>query len=252
MTSELVVRGLVLAVAAQQLAFPFFVNPFSQSAGAIRGGEPSQLEPAGYAFLIWTPIYLLALAFGVWQLTAAGRAAPVTLKIAPFAITLFAGSSAWLWFAKYGPLWMTMPTIAVMAACAVACLLLALGSGPRTGIEWLCLVLPFGLYAGWTLCATFVNVAEVAPQFGFTRFGLSVPGFAVLSIIVAGMLAGLLVWRTQANIPFTAAIVWALVGIVVAGVTRGADRAVVATAAFAAIAVAALFVFIRISQRTAT
>ena len=115
-------RFLVLATAAVQIIFPYFVNPFRDGAQPVRGTEPSQIEPAEYAFAIWGPIYLLAVVYAVWQVTPAGRAAPETTRIAPLAISLYAGSSVWLAAAQYGPLWATMLVLAIMAACAVLAL----------------------------------------------------------------------------------------------------------------------------------
>lgn len=246
---DMALRVLVLIAAIQQLLFPLFINPFAAGNNPVRSSMPSQIEPAGYAFSIWGPIYLLALAYGIWQLTL-GRNYGETLRIAPLALVLYCGSSAWLYAAKYGPLFATIPILAVMAICATCCLLIALQNGPRTGLSWWVLMLPFALYAGWTVCATFVNAAEVAPAYGFDRFGLSVAGYALLSICVVGVVALALVWRTHGNPPFAATIVWALVAIAVAGVRRGADQAVVSAALLAAVATAALVIVLRLSSRT--
>ncbi len=245
--SDLALRLLVLAAAVQQLAVPMFVNPFAGGGNPVRFSTPSQIEPASYAFAIWGPIYLLALAYGVWQLTL-GRSSAETLRIAPLALTLYSGSSAWLYVAKYGPLFATMPILAVMAVCATICLLIAVQAGTRPGLSWWTLVLPFALYAGWTVCATIVNVAEVAPAYGFDRFGLSVAGYALLSIGVVGVIALLLVWRTNGNLPFAATIIWALVAIAVAGIGRGANATVIAAALLAAAATAMLACLLRFSS----
>jgi hypothetical protein len=231
------VRILVTLAALQQVLFPIFVNPFTSSTRPIQASTPSQLVPAGYAFAIWTPIYLLALCFGIWQLTANGRNDAATLRMAPLAIALYAGSSVWLYCAKYGPLWVTMPILAAMAACAMSCLLIALQDRGRTGLSWWFVVLPFALYAGWTVCATFVNIAEVAPGYGFARFGLGVVGYALLSLAVVSCIAIALVWASNANVPFAATIIWALVGIAVAGVSRSHSGAVVAVAISAVFAI---------------
>jgi hypothetical protein len=247
---EKYLRYAVLIAAIQQVIFPIFVNPFTPNARPVQSSIPSQLEPAGYAFVIWGAIYFLALAYGIWQLTPAGRADPVTLKIAPLAIVLYLGSSVWLSAAKYGPLPATSPILAVMALCAVLSLLMALEPPARTGLAWWAVVLPFALYAGWTTCATFVNFAEVMPAAGFNRFGLSVAGFALLSLTVVGVISAFLVWRTNANLPFAATIVWALVAIAVAGMERGADRSVVYAAFAGAAGIALLAAFIRLVPRS--
>lgn len=244
------VRLLVLLAAIQQIVFPIFVNPFEAGAQPVRASIPSQLEPAGYAFSIWGPIYLLALGYGIWQFTTAGRLDPATARIAPLAIALYLGSSIWLWCAKFGPLWATPPILATMAACAVGALLISLEDRHRSGAAWWLVVLPFALYAGWTLCATFVNFAEVAPAYGFGRFGLSTSNYALFSIITVSALASLVLWLSQANLPFAGTIIWALVAIAVAGTQRNAEPTVVFASGGAAIAVVVLTILIRSTAQT--
>jgi hypothetical protein len=240
--SELSIRILVLAAAVIQIVTPFFVNPFREGHQAFRVAEPSRIEPAAYAFAIWGPIYVLALAYAIWQLTPGGRADSLTLRIAPIAIALYLGSSLWLAAAKFGPFWATMPTLAAMAAYACTIFVSATSpTEPTTSRTWL-MVVPFAIYAGWTTCAVFVNIAEVAPGYGFNRFGLSIPAYGVLSIAVAAMLAAVVLWLARGQLAFAATVIWALAAIMVAARERGADPEI-SVAAGAAIAVLLLQTF---------
>lgn len=248
MMSDLTLRLLVLLSAVTKIVFPYFVNPFRGGEHSVRGSVPSQIEPAEYAFAIWGPIYAGAVVYAIWQLTPQGRADPVTRWIAPLAIVLYAGSSLWLWTAKYGPLWATMPILAVMTVCAVTALVVAAGAETNSLQRMLCLVVPFGLYAGWTLCATLVNAAEVAPVYGFDRFGLSVPGYAVLSIVALTIAVAVALWLTHANLVFAGTVVWALAAIIAAARERGADSSVVLAAIAALLVVLALTVRLRVTD----
>lgn len=249
---DLTLRLLVLLAAVIQIAFPLFVNPFRDGEQPVRSGAPSQIEPAGYAFAVWGPIYLAAVAYAIWQLTAAGRADPVAARIAPLALVLYAGSSLWLTAAKYGPLWATMPILAVMAVCAVVSLVLATSSGSHSLQRFWFLIIPFGLYAGWTVCATFVNVAEVAPAYGFGRFGLSIQGYAVLSIATLTVVVAAILWLGRGNLVFAATVIWAIAAIIVAGVQRGADSRVLTAAAIALVAVVVATAVSKLSGSDAT
>jgi hypothetical protein len=248
---DLVPRLLVLLAAAAQIIVPFYVNPFRDGAQPIRGAVPSQLEPAGYAFTIWTPIYLAALAYAVWQLTPAGRRDRDTARIAPLAVLLYAGSSAWLVVARDGPLWATMPILGAMALCATIALVLTVGGRPSL-LRVPCLEVPFGLYAGWTVCATFVNVAEVAPLYGFRRLGLSVAGFAEVAVGVLAILAVCILWVIRGNLAFAAAVIWALVAILVADLRLGAPGPVIAATAMAVVTVVAAVLAARARRPTFT
>lgn len=90
----LILRILVLIAAIQQFAFPIFVNPFRDGGRGLSTTTPipltsSQIEPAGYAFAIWGPIYLLAIAYAVWQLTpsAAPTQPPAASRLSPLSST---------------------------------------------------------------------------------------------------------------------------------------------------------------------
>jgi len=244
--TEFIPRLVVLLLAIIQIVTPSFVNPFRDGQAAFRAAAPSQIEPAGYAFSIWGPIYLLALAYAIWQLAPAGRADPITARIAPLAIALYLGSSLWLAAAKYGPFWATMPILAVMAVCASIALVSAVAApAPSTWRIWLVIV-PFGLYAGWTICATFVNIAEVAPGYGFNRFGLSIPAYGVASIAAATVLAAAILWLSNGELSFAATIVWALVAIIVAARERQTSNEIVLSAGVGIILVVALTVVLKL------
>lgn len=238
--TDLTLRILVLITAVIQIVTPIFVNPFRDGHEAFRAGAPSQIEPAGYAFSIWGPIYLLALAYALWQLSPAGRADPVSARIAPLAIALYLGSSFWLAAAKYGPFWATMPILAAMAACACFVLVGAVAAPDQSSWRVWLVIVPFGLYAGWTICATFVNIAEVAPAYGFDRFGLSIPAYAVISVVAATVLAAAILWLSRGELAFAATVVWALVAIIVAARERGADTKVSVAAGVGIVVVVAL------------
>lgn len=238
-------RWLVLCAALQQFFFPFLVNPFRDGADRIRANEPSQIEPAGYAFAIWALIYTGALVYSIWQLTASGRSEPVTERIAPYAVALYIGSSLWLLAADRGPVWATMPLLAIMAVCAAACLLMATSVQSATSWRYWLVVAPFAMYAGWTACATFVNIAEVAPPFGFSRFGLSTPWYGALSIAAAAASLLALLLFTGGDPVLAATGAWALVGILVAGVQRSYGSPVMVAAGLALFVVASAFASLR-------
>jgi hypothetical protein len=238
--TEFITRLVVLLVAIVQVVTPSFVNPFRDGQATFRAAAPSQIEPASYAFSIWGPIYLLALAYAVWQLTPVGRADPITARIAPLAIALYLGSSLWLAAAKYGPYWVTMPILAAMTVCANIALITAVAApAPSAWRTWLVIV-PFGLYAGWTICATFVNIAEVAPGYGFNRFGLSIPNYGVASIAATTVLAAAILWLSKGELSFAATVVWALVAIIVASRERQTGSGILLAAGFGIVLVVVL------------
>ncbi|NJM55723.1 MAG: hypothetical protein HC841_07315 [Verrucomicrobiae bacterium] len=116
---------------------------------------------------------------------------------------------------------------------------------------WLTTI-PFGLYAGWTTCATFVNIAEVAPGYGFARFGLGIPAYGVLSIMLATVIGGSVLVLTRGTLAYAGTILWALAAIAVAATTRGHDTVIVAGAVCAMAAVVTITVLVRAFGRPGT
>ncbi len=241
-------RWLVLIAATVQIVAPFFIRPFANGQNPVQTSESSQIEPAGYAFAIWGPIYLLALAYAVWQATPAGKADPATARAAIFALILYAGSTVWLAAAQYGPLWATAPVLAAMAASAIMVLIIA-ADAPFGTSRWWFMAAPFALYAGWTTCATFVNIAEVLPAYGFDRFGLSVAAFGAASIGAAAIVAGLVLVLTKGSLVFAGTVLWALAAILVAAAERNYGGAVPVAAGLAAALIVMLTAYLKIAAR---
>ncbi|MGL4728014.1 MAG: hypothetical protein ACRCWO_04590 [Bosea sp. (in: a-proteobacteria)] len=244
-----ITSSLVLIAALVQIMAPAIINPFSGGQNALRANVASQIEPAGYAFAIWGPIYLLAVAYSIWQLSPAGRADPLSWRIAPFAIVLYSGSTLWLAAVKYGPIWASIPILAIMTICACAALIMATSRSTQSASRWWLVVLPFGFYAGWITCAIFVNIAEVAPTYGFNRFGLTVPAYAALSLIAATLLASTMLLLTKGELAYGATVVWALVAIMVAGWQRDVAAIVVTTTACGMMAILALSLWLKTNGR---
>jgi hypothetical protein len=210
---------LVAAVAAPALSYGLFAGterPFEPAPGG-----PTAAEPAGYAFAIWGPIFLLAVLTGLYQLRPA-RGDEGLFRQIGWALAVGYGATAlWLVFARFGPLWATAPTIAaILVAIGWSLVQAARAPEPTRARRWL--VLPgLGLFAGWVTAATYVNIAEVLPRYGFDRFGLGPTPFAVVVVAAATLSAALFLERTRGNLVYAAAVAWALAAVIVANQERG-------------------------------
>lgn len=231
---------LVLVAAVQQAIVPFFVRPFRRGHNAIRETSRTHIQPAGYAFAIWGPIYLLALLFAIWQVLPQNGGTNLQAQMAPLAIALYLGSSIWLWLATTTLVWLTIPLLALMAGCAIWALYLAAGSQIVEPSWYFFAVLPFGLYAGWTTCATFVNIASVAPRLGFDGTGMSQLALDLICLAGASIVGIVVLWFTDGEIGFAATILWALFAIIVTNKqNRGPQEVYFGAIASSALVVAA-------------
>lgn len=198
---------LLLVVTLAFFASPAVTPPF-------RGYDPGMfpvniprpaIQPAGYAFAIWGPIFLWLTAhaiFGLWRRhdnpAWAKTRTPLTLAILLGAV--------WLAIAQNYPISATVVILA-MAVLAVTAFLRADLMTDR----WL-LAAPLGMFAGWLTAAASVSTGVVLAGYGI------VPDttVALLLLVVVLSLALTVQWRKSAMPLYGATVVWALMGIVVA------------------------------------
>ncbi|MDQ3039418.1 MAG: hypothetical protein M3Q51_07415, partial [Pseudomonadota bacterium] len=69
---------------------------FGPDNGTISDQYPTLLVAAGYAFAIWGLIFLLDIAYGIWQLTGSRKTDPTVTRIAPWAAAGFALTTLWM------------------------------------------------------------------------------------------------------------------------------------------------------------
>lgn len=223
------IRALLLLLATAAFgAAPLIVPPFT-------GYDPGQfpvaiprpsIQPAGYAFSIWSVIYLwLALhaVLGLWKQADNPEwdrpRLPLTLAIAL--------GAAWLSIANAAPITATV-TIWIMAASALAAFLRATTASDR----WL-LSAPLAIFAGWLSAAAAVSTGVVIAGYGLLSDTAS--ALAVLALIL--VIALTIQTRKPAMPLYGLTVIWALFGIVA---VNWAPNLTVAFAAWAGIAAMAL------------
>jgi hypothetical protein len=213
---------------AATLAFvvaPLFTgfNGFEPQAFPIPQVSPP-VQPAGYAFSIWTLIYVWLLVHAVWGLFMRADDPDWDRPRWPLLASVALGAS-WLTVANFAPVIATVQ-IWVMLLLALAALFLTSPERER----WL-LTTPVALYAGWLTAASWVSI-------GLLLGGYAITGETAAAFIgIAGAAAtSLTVQARLGRAPeYGLAVIWGLIGIVV---TNLGPQPLVA--AFAALGVVAL------------
>ncbi len=196
--------------------------------GAISDKYPTPVTPAGYAFSIWTLIYIGLIAFSIWQLLPANRARFANIR--SFYILSCALNCGWLY------MWHTDQ----IAICSLLLFLLAvtlffinlyLKRKEGMGDYWF-VKAPFGLYFGWVTAATLVNFAILLV---YWRVELSEVAWVITSVVLILVAAafGVLFRIRLNNYLYPLAIAWAVAAI---GVKQSGNTAVVVASAIALIA----------------
>jgi hypothetical protein len=196
---------LVLATIAFGLA-PLVTPPFTGYDPAlfpVDVGRPA-IQPAGYAFSIWSVIYLWLIAHAIYGLWKRADAPDWARTRTPLTMAIGVGV-VWLWIAGQSAVWGTV-TIWIMAAGALAAFLRA----PTEPDRWL-LSGPLAIFAGWLTAAAAVST------------GVLIAGYGVLSNVASalamlGLVLGiaLVVQGRKVRMPvYGLTVVWALVGVIV-------------------------------------
>lgn len=202
---------IILVLTIAFAAAPIFSAPFT---GYDPAAFPVQIarnaiQPAGWAFSIWGLIY-------VWLIVHAGFGAfarsgdPAWRPVRPALAISLAIGTAWLALALFDPITATL-AIVVMAAGALWAILQADTSRDR----WL-LSAPLALYAGWLTAAAGVSLSVLVSGYGLLPNTISALVFLGLVLAVAAAVQA----RRPRQPLYSAAVIWALIGVAAANGTE--------------------------------
>lgn len=197
---------LTLIFAVTFAAAPFFTTPFGGFASdllPIPQSDPP-IQPAGYAFSIWSLIYIYLIVSAIYGLVKRPQNSTWDAVRWPLIASLVLGTP-WLWVANNNAIWSTV-LIFLMLATAI----MALMRTPPTDRWWL--RVPVALLAGWLTAASFVSLGVTMAGYGVLFNDL---GWAYLGILLALVTAISVTMRMGGAPEYAVAVIWALIGIMV-------------------------------------
>lgn len=202
-TNALILALATLAFGLAPLLGPSFTG-YDPSQFPVRIERPA-IQPAAYAFAIWSVIYLwlfLHAGFGLWKRTET----PAWDRVRWPLIVAVAIGAVWQAIALQSAVWGTV-TIWIMAAGAIAAFLRADPGNDR----WL-LSGPTAIFAGWLSAASAVSTGVLIAGYGV----LSNTG-AALAMLALVLVLALMVQSRKPRMPvYGLTVVWALAGVIVA------------------------------------
>lgn len=221
-------RALLLLLVTLAFGLAPFVTPpfrgYDPALFPVRIDRPS-IQPAGYAFGIWSVIYLWLITHAVTSLWKRAENPAWDRTRLPLILAIALGS-AWLSIAPVAPITATV-TILVMAAAAIAAFLRADTETDR----WL-LSAPTAILAGWLSAAAAVSTGVV-----IAGYGLLSDTASAIAMIAATLTLAIWVQRRKPQMPvYGLTVIWALAGIVMANAGLNPTIAILAGLGIAAMA----------------
>jgi hypothetical protein len=222
-------RGYFWAILTLVAALAFGASPFLAPGfnGFTAGQFPipqtdPPVQPAGYAFAIWGPIYLWLVVGAVFGLALRAAEPDWTEMRGPLVLSM-----------AIGAVWLPVAQISVLGATVLIWLMLisalvALVRAPELD-HWFARA-PVGLYAGWLTAASCVAIGLVLAGY----LGVAPRLAAILSIALALAIALPVLLALRDVGEYGVAVAWALAGIAVANYPG--DPVMIAIAGVSAVA----------------
>ncbi|MEJ7814712.1 MAG: hypothetical protein WKF53_05995 [Rubrobacter sp.] len=208
----------VLLGAIFQIAVAIFTGPV---VGRVSGENPTLVVPAAYAFVIWTPIFLLALVYAVFQALPANRENPLLRRVGWYSALAYFSNGIWeIVFPAREFMLSQIVFVGILAGAVIAFVLAQRASDPeRRADRWL-IAPAFGLLAGWVTAAFFVGLVTVLVASGVLNGGAGQAALGALLLIVGGAVACAVILigsggPSQGYLTYGGAVLWALAGVVV-------------------------------------
>jgi len=200
----LVVLATVSVLAVNALAGAGLLNDVSTGEVARRYDLP--FTPAGYAFAIWSLIYLGLSAFAVAQAVPSRWPSSRVDAIRPAYVFSSVANGAWLWFWHHEALPGSLAVMALLLGSLAVIYRTLAATPPATAAEAWWLDRPLRLYCAWITVATLVNLAVMLGGVP----GLDLDPVLLSQLMIAATFAvGVFVYRRLRDPLFLCVIGWA-------------------------------------------
>ena len=168
---------------------------------------PTKITPAGFAFSIWGVIYALVLISILWMLFKHKdrRMSEVIHEVGWWFNLSCLANIVWTITFSY----LKLPLSTLLIAILLISLTMILMRLSKLHVKAKSIFpLAFGMYAGWVMIATVVNIAASLVQVGWNGFGLSETLWASIILVVALAIVFFVTYRTT-NVIIPLPVAWA-------------------------------------------
>jgi len=214
-----VIFSTVLMIFFNGLAAAGYVNDVTPA--AVSGAYPTLLTPAGYAFSIWSLIYLGLIAFSIFQ--ALGANAERFRRVRWLYVITCLLNCTWIYFWHHDQVAICLGIIVALLATLIL-IMIRLCACATVAETWF-MQAPFGTYAGWVTAATLVNLMIWLKSIDSP---LAASNAAAVGLILFSAACAVLVRLKLSNFFYPLAVAWAVTAI---AVKQSGNTAIVVAAA---------------------
>ena len=190
-----------------------------RSTGEISDDYRVFITPAGYVFAIWSLIYAGLIAFAVYRARTAAPHERLDAITVPFLVSC-AANVGWLALWHYGFVGTSLLAMLILLGSLIVVYGRLRREPPGTRLERWCVDRPFSVYLGWVTIATLVNLSVVLEAFDARPLGLDAPGWALV-MLSAALIIAIGVARRFGDRWLLGVFIWAAIGIALAPAQAG-------------------------------
>lgn len=196
---------------------------FGTATGTVSDSVETGVTPAGWAFSIWSAIFVGALVFAAYQALPRARGPRFDALAAPFVLANLLNA---FWQVPWlNRLFGLAAVVIVGTLVSLAWLYVRLDRLGMSTVERWALGVPASLFLAWLTVATALNFTVALAAAGWEGSALWPP---LLVLVVAGI--GTAILRRTGDVAFAAVLVWAFAAIYAANVPSPGEAAALAAA----------------------
>lgn len=187
--------------------------------GGITTGQASDnfanlFTPAGITFSIWGLIYLLLLAYTIYQFNIKIKneeQGKIFAKINKLFLLTSIFNIAWIFAWHYQIIWLSL---LIMFALLLTLIKIAdiVNNKKYDVLNTIFVRLPFSIYFGWITIATIANVSVFLVSINWDGFGISNQIWTIVVLLIGAIIGIARVFKDK-NIYYSLVLVWAYFGI---------------------------------------
>ncbi|MBX2968724.1 MAG: hypothetical protein KF803_05090 [Cyclobacteriaceae bacterium] len=211
--------------------------------GEVSALYPSLFTPAGITFSIWSVIYLLLLAFVLWQWIRLRdtRTQEIYWQLSPYFILSSVFNISWILVWHFLYVWISVIIMLAFLVTLTLAFLKLQQANLNTRANRFFISLPLTTYFAWICVATIANIATALVSLKLSSYMLSPETWTVIMMAIAFLLA-VYITLTYKKPAFAAVVTWALAGIWLRSL-NGDSQLIYITAASLTILCGLLFLF---------